>query len=68
MRHWERREIGHVRLRMSRIERWKRGEPHGRLRGATDPHVVDAEKTVEVGRNGKDGTCSECGIFEPKIG
>jgi hypothetical protein len=44
----------------------KRGEPHGRLRGATNPRdargdvprgtTPAAEETVEAGRNGKDGT------------
>jgi hypothetical protein len=47
---------------------WKHGEPHGRLRGATNPQAVDAAQTVEAGRNGKDGTCSECGNSEPKVG
>jgi hypothetical protein len=45
----------------------KRGEPHGRLRGATDPQGVDAEKTVEVGRNDKDGTSAEGGSSVPKV-
>jgi hypothetical protein len=43
MRHWERQEIAYVRFRTDTTERRKRGEPHGWLRGATNPHVVDAE-------------------------
>jgi hypothetical protein len=46
----------------------KRGEPHGRLRGATDPQGVDAEETVEVGRNDKDGTSADSGNTAPKVG
>jgi hypothetical protein len=45
----------------------KRGEPHDRLGGATNPRTADAEKTVEAGRNSKDGTCLEGGISKPKV-
>jgi len=53
----------------------KRGEPHGRLRGATNPQTVErvglrigsaAEETVEAGRNGRNGTRSGLGSPEPK--
>jgi hypothetical protein len=55
----------------------KLGEPHGRLRGATNPQTVErvglrtcsaAEETVEAGRNGRNGTRSGLGSPEPKSG
>jgi hypothetical protein len=49
------------------IQDRQRGEPHGRQRGATYPQVVDAAQTVVAGRNGKGGTCSKGGSFEPKV-
>jgi hypothetical protein len=58
---------GETLFRQSGFRGWKRGEPHDRLRGATDPQGVDAEKTVEVGRNGKDGTSAEVGSSAPKV-
>jgi hypothetical protein len=54
-------------FRQSGLRSSKRGEPHDRLRGATDPQGVDAEKTVEVGRNGRDGTSAEDGSSAPKV-
>jgi hypothetical protein len=56
---------------------WKRGEPHDRLRGATNPHVVEgsdlrigpaAEEAAEAGRNGRSGTSVKRGSFTPKSG
>jgi hypothetical protein len=55
----------------------KLGEPHGRLRGATNPRTVErvgprihsaAEETAGAGRNGKSGARSGRGSPEPKSG